>query len=629
MIEWLKMGAAMAAVSVVCALSGLPAEAKISKELKEELQPRVEQGLKVDDPIVKAFAILAAGQLGDKGLDKELLPYLESVNTDVRRAAIVALAASKDKKALAALDLEITKAGSGADFVAAELLVRLPEGVQAQIIKGWLSNKKADALLRQAGLGYAARFGRGEVYKLMAGVASAKSDADRELYLKPLLSYPRKEAAEFSRKLLADKRNAGARLAGLKLAMAIGGAEVDPIIRGALSDADPRVASIALDYLSEAGDGSAVEFLVKKFTTTAEVQAVGERLLATGQKIPLDVAKKALDQANPDDMPLSEVLYGLYGASQDKTVIDALIAQEQATQIIDRRLAVAGLGATRSPEAAKVLERTLFDGHREVRLLSARGLGSLGFDSSVALLDKAFRGANEDKELKYLIVEAFGHIKSASSAQKLSFLIRDRDPKIKDLALDGIARINDKQAIESLRAVVSLEPDPAMKLKAALIILDVDPKEALTQFGAILHRPPEGYMDLITALPSSKRDQVLSLMLNFEKQNVRQDAIDALLVLGDAGLPLLRKAAAGNGFPPDVRTAAIEDLARHSDDADVNLFKSLSQSGSDDEKMLAINWLTRKADSSLSGFFRTLMNGSKDNASRQMAAIYALLKAEA
>ena len=97
--------------------------------------------------------------------------------------------------------------------------------------------------------------------------------------------------------------------------------------------------------------------------------------------------------------------------------------------------------------------------------------------------------------------------------------------------------------------------------------------------------------------------------------------------MGEPGMDMLRKATA-DGFPEDVQTEAVATLLRHSSDKDVAYFKRMSQDGSDTAKMSAIVWLTRKASSEHTGFFRTLMNGSKDHPARRMAALYALLRSE-
>jgi hypothetical protein len=160
----LLLSAALA--SAVFAWGALPptGHAKITKELKEELQPSIEKGLESADPLVKAYAALAAGQLKDRTLDKTIVALLENTNTDVRRAAIVALASRKDRKGVQALEAEITKAGSGGGFVAAELLPRLPEKVQVQLLKGWINGRKTSAVMKDAALDYCLCFGRGDIY---------------------------------------------------------------------------------------------------------------------------------------------------------------------------------------------------------------------------------------------------------------------------------------------------------------------------------------------------------------------------------------------------------------------------------------------------------------------------------
>ncbi len=614
-------------VALVCVWAG-PAEAKISKELKEELQPGIEAALENDDPLVKANAILAAGELNDRKLNKKLLPFLGSTNIQVRKAAIVALSSRKDKKGIESLKTEILKAGGGGAFVMGELTSKLPEAVQVAIFKEWIAGRKTDAKLRDLALQHVARFGNGKVYQLLEGAAKGRKAADRAPYLKALMANPRKEAKPWAEKLLGNKRDADARLEGLRLAMAIGGAEVDPIIRKALGDSDTRISGVALDYLAEAGDPSAGQFLIKQLAGAKDQLGVANRLLELKVKVPYGVAKSALDAAGKEPSPLTETLHAILGATQDPKALEALLALEGSTIIDERKLGIIGLAQTKSPKAAKVLERTANDGHRDIRMLSLKGLGTLGMASSVNVLYKAFNNARTDKEVRYAVVASMGQIKDSAAAQKLSFWIRDNDPKIKELAVEGLANIGDKQSITLLDTVITNERNADLKFKAFMIILAANKDAGMRHLTTVLQRPPQDYIDRFSELPSAARDEIFLTLLKHSKTQIRTDAMDGLMLMGQKGLGLVRKAAS-DSYPKDVRDAAIAELARHSDDADTNLFKRLAQAGSEDEKLMAMDWLIRKANSDLSGFFRTMMNGAKKDPALRMLAIYALLKSNA
>ena len=138
----------LAAPQAVCA--------EPSKALKEEALPIIQEGLKSDDPQTKAWAILAAGALGDKNLNKELAPYLANTNRELRQAAIVALAGQKDKAGLDALRKELADAKGGRFVVMADLLSRLPVGPRVELLKEFALGKKPDAGLRADALRYLA-----------------------------------------------------------------------------------------------------------------------------------------------------------------------------------------------------------------------------------------------------------------------------------------------------------------------------------------------------------------------------------------------------------------------------------------------------------------------------------------
>lgn len=625
------MRAGTVVAALVCALmltaTASVSDAKIGKDLKEELQPKVEKGLESDDPLVKSYAILAAGQLGDRTLDKRLKPFLGSTNVQVRRAAIVALASRKDRDGLKALQQEIVKAGGGAEILIGQLVSQFPEKTQVSVFKDWMTGRNTDPKVRKAAMSYVARFARGDVYNLMGAVTKARKTEDRKPYLDLLLANPRKAAAPWAKALLGNRRDADARLGGLKLAMAIGGAEVDPIIRSALKDSDARISAIALDYLAEAGDPSAGEFLIARLASGQDSLKTAKRVLELRLKVPYDVASKALSAAG-DDKDAVQTFHAILGASQDPKAVETLAGLEGSTVVDERRLGIIGLSHTRSPKAAAILERTAFDGYRDVQILSIEGLGLLGFESSVDVLYKAFNNARSDKEVRTAAVTAMGLIKSPKAAQKLSFWIRDRDPQIKLLAVKGLANIGDKSAISMLSTVIDNERDEALRFDAFMIVLKADADAALKRLSLVIQRPPEDYIDRFSELPSAQREVIFTTLLKSDKDKVRQDALDGLTLMGESGLSLLRKATT-DAFPKDVRDSAIDDLSRHNDPVDTNLFKRLAQAGTDDEKMMAIGWLIRGANADLAGFCRTLMNGAKTAPVRQMVVIYALFKASA
>lgn len=616
------------AIAAAVMLAGpATASAKITKELREQMLPQIMEGLKNKDPLVEANALLASAPLMDRKLAKEVAPFLSNKNEQVRHAAMIALASAKDRKGIAALKEEIVKAKGGRFLLLTEVMPLLPEKVQLGLLKGASSFKKTDASTRADTLRYISLYGSGKIYALLGQVTRLKKADERKQYVDVLLLNPRPEAFGWASKLASNKRDAAARLAGVKLAIAIGGKKLDGLARAALTDKDTKVVDAAVDYFAETKHPLATEALLKRLDRVADGDkaALVRRILELGQKVPYAQAQKLVASA-PKDKELNVLYHRLLGASQDKKAIEALKKLERSTEISDRRLGVQGLAASRSREAMDVFLRTLYDGNTEIRLLSIAGLGEIGHDSGVKPLRIALN-KTRDKSVKYAIIKALGHIKSAASGKVLMFLVRDNDPKIKALALTSLAAVGDK----STRSVVEVLVDDRnadISWQATLLLLRLDAKAGKAKLARALQRPPTNYIDTLMELPDALRDDVLLTLLAVKNKKVRADALDALMAMGDSGSALVRKVAASKG-PFDVRDACTKELLRHTSRKDVGLFKRLAQTGSEEDKMAALLWLARRADPKLTGFFRTQANGAKKSPARKFLAIYGLLKSQA
>lgn len=606
-----------------------PAEARVTKELAEELRPEIEAGLDASDPLLRAHAILAAGLLEDKKLNERLTPFLENTNPELRRAAIVALATQKDKKGLAALDKEIDGAGAGRYVLLTELLPQLPGKLRLDVLKARIQGRKVDPTQQAEALRYAGEFGDADDYALLGEVAKVKTATERLPYSKALLAYPREQALPWAEKLLANKKDDASRQLGMELAVKIGGPKVDGMARAALADPSPQVQRLGLDYLATRRDGSAVDRLIGSIQSApsdAERIAIIDRVLEMKVKPPLGLATSVLD-AGSQDKDTRRAYYRLYGATGAADAVKRLQELERSTNIEERRDAIVGLAWTRTPVATQILSRTINDGDAEVRRLSIEGMALLADPTSVKTLQDALNKAR-DPEVQRGLLFAISQINSDEAASALMFKVRDRDPAVKQIALDGLARIRAKNTLSVLDVLVG-DTDPQIRFKATLLLLELDRDKGIKALSRALQRPPEGYVDLVGALPKALRDEVYLLMLQHEAANIRTDGWDAVLLLDLEGLPLVRRIAATADFNPEVRQKAINLLAIRNDAQDLDLFKNLSQTGSDDQKLQAMRWLLRRANPELAGFFRTLMNGFKGDRPKRAVALYGILKSEA
>ncbi len=612
----------LAATLLLCAAS--TADAKITKELKEEAMAEVAKGLESNEPLAKRYAVQSGIELRDKKLDKELYPFLTVTNPSIRRGAVIGFASRGDKKGIAALDKELADAKASRFRTMTQLLPAVSAPVRLKLLKGWLTGKKVDAGLRTDALRYCAEWGTDDEYALLGGVVKAK---EREPYLEVLRRGTRPAAVAWADQMLGNKKDAGARRAGLELALKLGGPEVDAVARKAIGDADPAIVDLAYQHLVKVGDPAAAQHLVKKLSTEVgeDLKEVVAKVLELRPKVPKEIADKLIADDAGDDMELTLMLYGVLGLTGDKAALETLIKLEDSTVLDERRKGVAGLGYTGSPKAAEILAGTLFDGHEDIRNASAVGLGVLGEGSGVKHLQQALN-RNPEKEMKYRLLISLGQIKTNDAASALMFKAGDPDPEVKRLVLKGLTHIGDKRTANILE-VFTRDKDVELRFKATLLLLQLDKGKGERYIQSAFQRPPEDYFDQIRALPQALRDELIFYMLKSPTAQHRTDALDGLSLMGEKGIDILRKCT-GEGFPADVREDAVGTLLRHSSDKDIAYFQRMAQDGSDTEKILAIGWLTRKANPKLSGFFRTLMNGSKKDPSRRLAALYALLRSE-
>ncbi len=602
-----------------------PAEARITKEMKQQAMTEVTKGLESSDPQVKAHAILSAAVLNDRKLNKELLPYLDNTNREIRQAAIAALAANGDRKALAAFDTELAKAGSGRFVLLTNMMPLIPEKQQLKIL-GKLIGSKKDNKGRNAAIRYVSEYGQGKVYRLLSNVSKARSKAEREPILRALYANPRPESFDIASKLIKNKRDADARLAGLKLAKLTRDKRFDGLAKTALKDKDTKVSDLALTYLSEAGSPDAADFMLDKLaatSNTAEQEELIEKLLKLKVKLSYDKVNKVMGKA-PKDGELAMAFHRLLGATQDKKAVETLLKLESSTLIKERQLGVAGLGYTKDKKALDVLKRTVFDGNQSIRTASITGLGVIAHADSVKVLADALK-KSKDVAIRRSVVSSLADVGDASAAKELLFLTRDRDRQIKLDALRGIAKAGDK-ANAGIVEVLVRDKDKELSWKATMALLRIDKARVDRQLDRALQRPPENYMDTVTELPKELRDQLLVKLLNHTDKRRREEALDTVIYMGFEGQEILRRATR-KSFPADVRERAIDELSRVGSPKDVALFKRMAQTGSREEKIFAISWLAARSDKDTALFFETLMNGAKADPGVRLLAMYGWLRA--
>ena len=626
----------IAAVVVTTAVFASPAEAKITKELKEEVIGFIQKGVESKDPLTRSYAILAAGPLKDRDLDKVIVPYLENTNRALRHAAIISLASRNDRKGVAALEKEIADAKGSRVAVMTRLMPELPEKVQLKVLKGLIKGRKVDPKVQGDALRYISEYGQGKVYDLLGDVARARKAQDAAPYLKVLMANPRPEAFGWVEKM-AKSRDAAIRKEAFKLARRIGGSQVDPLARTMLGDKDEAVAREAADYLREKGDPSAADFLIKALAKApaSEHRELAEVIIDEGYRVPLDLATKLIESETSDE-DLQRLYYKLYGATQETEALERLIKLERSTRIEERKLAVTGLPHTRSKTAFDVvLKRTAFDGNHEVRLITIEGLGYMGLEEAVPTLKDVLLKFG-DKQFQYAAIASLGRIKSPKAAEQLKYKALTPDLKMKKLVFDGLERLKQPNTVDIIDRLTT-DNDAELRWRATLLLIQLNQAKGMTRLDYALQRPPQDYIYSVVDLPEAARSAVLSHMLRHEKELVRNEALSGVSLIGYEGVKFMREIAykdalvtedAKRTYAPELFEAAFSELLRRDSDEDLNFFMRIAQTGSEDRKIQALAWLTRRASEAMVPRFRTLMKGSKSNKAMHLAAINGLLRSE-
>ncbi|MEO1273549.1 MAG: HEAT repeat domain-containing protein, partial [Myxococcota bacterium] len=303
----------------------------------------------------------------------------------------------------------------------------------------------------------------------------------------------------------------------------------------------------------------------------------------------------------------------------------------------ERKLAVTGLPYTRSKTALDVvLKRTAFDGNTEVRRITVEGLGFMGLPEAVPILKDVLLKFG-DKQFQYAAIASLGRIKSPKAAEQLKYKAFTPDLKMKQLVFEGLERLKQPNTVDIIERLTT-DTNSELRWRATLLLIQLNTTKGMAKLDYALQRPPQDYIISVVDLPQESRDAVLDHMLRHKTQSVREEALSGVSMIGFEGVKLMRAIAYKDAtvtnpksrtYASDLFEAAFTELLRQNSDQDLGFFMRIAQTGSEDRKIQALSWLTRRASKEMVPRFRTLMKGSKSNKAMYLAAINGLLRSEA
>jgi HEAT repeat protein len=604
---------------LLVALIGVPApaDARLTKDLKEELQGYADTNKQAEDAEAKQAALLTLGRIGDRDAKKALAEFEKAEDKRVKLAADMGLWLAGDRRADSSL-VDQLKGDAQLYLTLRDVISVLPDDKEAALITQLV--KKADDTKKRDVFRYLAQQ-HGDLYAMLDDYLVNRDDKERAAAVEAAVFTSRDKAGEYAKKMI-DSRRDEIRADGVKLAMSLsrrpGGMDkAIEALEAALTKASAEKADEIARYLTTLGNKKGSAYLVTKLEKAEEDEKrkdLAEFLLDHQVTVSAEVAKPLMESENDEIKSLG---FQLGATSADDEFIGKLREMFGSTHFDQRLIAAQALGYTGSDKAIGLLGRGLFEGNENLRLYSAQGLGRIGHKDGLRFLEKALSG-ERDREIKLAVIEAVSKIDDKQSLSLLRYQTTDRDPQIKLAVIKGIRNLGFSDGVKALK-VVEQDRNLDVKWHAFLTALDLDPQKGLARMKSALRNPPEGFMADIEQLDADTRNKVVKYLLVNGDDASRAEAMSTARRSGESMYDIYRELVVKSDTPDNVRRMAVMALAEKRDDKDKSLFEKLVKSNSKAIQRTAAWTLTAYASKDLEATFRGLL-GHDDAAIKSIAA---------
>ncbi|QDG54528.1 HEAT repeat domain-containing protein [Persicimonas caeni] len=606
---------------LIVALTSAPAlaDARLSKDLKKELQGYVDTNVKVDDAEAKQAALLTQGRIGGRASRKAIEEHKEAKDKRVKIAASMGLMMAGDRRADNEL-VDQLKDDSQLYLTLSEIVTVLPDKQEAKLLARVI--KKADDNRKRDVMRYAAQQ-HGELYEeLLGDYLTDRDDKERAAAVEAALFTTRDEAADYAQKMV-DSRRKAIRADGVKLAIGLtnrpgGSKKAVAALEDALGDREDAIADKAARHLVTLGNKKGVAHIVEKLGKAKEddqKKELAEFLLQHDASVSEKAAKPLMESENKD---LKALGWQLAATGAGDEMVEKAKELFSSTKYDERLIGIKALARTGNKSAISTLGRALFDGDKRIRLYGAKGLGRTGDAEALNFLKKAI-GGERDREVKIAVIEAVSRIDDKNSLNLLRFQTTARDPQVKLAVVQGIRRLGQDGGVKALK-VVQQDRNLDVKWQAFLTALELEPKQGLSQMKKALRKPPTGFMSDIEKLDADTRDKVVEYLLINGDTNTRAAAMSTARRIGEPMFDIYRKVVVDSDAPDNVRRMAVVALSEKRDPKDKSLFEKLVRKSDNKAIQHIAAWtLTEYATEDLEATFRGLL-GHKDPAIKSIAA---------
>jgi len=523
-----RIGLLAVATVLTLTTTGQPASAKVDKAMIERAVATLEFGAKSGDFTTRAMAIEGMGSAPKKRVLPAVKDSVEDPQWQVRRAAIGALLALKDKAWKHALIGAMQ--AENLDPVAEVLPLMEPLGTKTAValMRTALSDKKfpkperyADALKTRGGAMMVAG------YKM--GLKLKNKDA-RAAFAANLPSLPLPDAVPLYKDVLSKQVSS---VQAQILDHILGAESVTDIgfLAKLLKSKDEAVTFRVAVALGLRGNGAGKAHLLKAISGADRDKKLlalkGIRTVAT-RDVFNQLKAIVTGKAASTDTELLTAAYAVYAEQRYEKLakhLDNRIAT--STELAQRAAAVRVLGRVKGRSALDTLHKLLGDGAAIVRREAARAIGDIGQRMSLDAVAGALDNET-DPESKVALIETLGAIRAPQAARRLQMYIFDMETSVRRAVVDALVAIRHEDAATFLEQFLDSERDAGIRRTALYGLLELGPKRNFKAFQrAIGWIGAKEVHDLVKTHKAEMLDH-LQLALTSDRDELRAVAFDAL-----------------------------------------------------------------------------------------------------
>nr|QNO51366.1 hypothetical protein KMJFBAND_00003 [Methanosarcinales archaeon ANME-1 ERB6] len=373
----------------------------------EDIEDKLIESLRDEDPLVRIGAIAALGSIGDEKAVEPLIPLLEDEDDSVRWSATEAFGMIGTEKAV-------------------EPLLEMLKGQYDDAMEG-----AAEAL---------GTIGSEKIVKSLISLLKDKDCDGRWWAAQVLGKIDTEKALELAIPLLKDKDDHVRENASGILGFIGNEKAVEPLI-SMLNDEEKTIRQSAAESLGWIRNEKAVEPLISMLN--GEEDCVWHRAAEALGEIGSEKAVEPLISMLKDkDCKDRTWAAGALGEIGSEKAVEPLISMLNYEKKNSRYYAALALGMIGSEGAVEPLILMLNDEKESVRWRAAEALGKIGSDKAVEPLISMLN--DEEKTVRRSVTEALGEIGNEKAVEPLISMLKDKDSSVRNGAAEALKKIRER-----------------------------------------------------------------------------------------------------------------------------------------------------------------------------------------